>query len=184
MVEKKLSDTNYLIATPQRRKSTQLCHVNLLKPYYLRGQTGKDKGGEIVSVCVAAELDEGVVTPDDSILQGRLKNSESLTRLEELLNHLSEPRRGELSELIRGYPLICGDAPTRTHLIEHDIDVGDVSPIRQRFYRVSVEKRQALDNEIQYMLDNNIAEPSASSWASPCLLVGKPDGTYRFCTDY
>ena len=34
------------------------------------------------------------------------------------------------------------------------------------------------------MEKNNIAEPSSSPWSSPCLLVGKPDGTYRFCTDY
>ena len=33
-VLKKVSDENYLIATPNRRKSSQLCHVNLLKPYY------------------------------------------------------------------------------------------------------------------------------------------------------
>ncbi|KAJ8338705.1 hypothetical protein SKAU_G00354910 [Synaphobranchus kaupii] len=34
------------------------------------------------------------------------------------------------------------------------------------------------------MLANNIAVPSFSSWASPCLLVSKPDRTFRFCTDY
>lgn len=33
------------------------------------------------------------------------------------------------------------------------------------------------------MLENNIAEPCASSWSSPCLLVSKPDGTFRPCTD-
>ncbi len=34
------------------------------------------------------------------------------------------------------------------------------------------------------MLENGIAVPSCSSWASPCLLVRKADSTYRFCTDY
>ena len=34
------------------------------------------------------------------------------------------------------------------------------------------------------MLESKIAEPSFSSWASPCILVSKPDGTNRFCTDY
>lgn len=62
--------------------------------------------------------------------------------------------------------------------------MGDFKPIAQRFYRVSPEKRQVLETEVAYMLENGIAEPSSSSWASPCLLVGKPDSTYRPCTDF
>ena len=34
------------------------------------------------------------------------------------------------------------------------------------------------------MLANNIATSSSSPWSSPCLLVGKPDGSQRFSTDY
>ncbi|KAL1247763.1 hypothetical protein QQF64_023139 [Cirrhinus molitorella] len=41
-----------------------------------------------------------------------------------------------------------------------------------------------MEKEIRYMLDNTIATPSSSEWASPCLLVGKSDGTVRFCTDF
>ena len=77
-----------------------------------------------------------------------------------------------------------GDTPSQTHLIEHDIEVGDAWPIRQRFYRVNTEKRKYLDAEIRYMLDNGIAEPSSSSWASPCITVPKSDNTPRFCTDF
>ena len=74
--------------------------------------------------------------------------------------------------------------PTCTHLLEHDIDVGDAQPVRQRFYRISQEKHKVMEKEMKYMLDNRIAEPSASSWASPCLLVDKSDKSPRFCTDY
>jgi hypothetical protein len=34
------------------------------------------------------------------------------------------------------------------------------------------------------MLDNDIIVPSKSDWSSPCILVPKPDGTYRLCTDF
>ena len=34
------------------------------------------------------------------------------------------------------------------------------------------------------MLTNGIAEPCASSWSSPCILVPKPDNTFRFCSDF
>ncbi|KAG1926323.1 thy-1 membrane glycoprotein [Pimephales promelas] len=130
-VLRKVSDQNYIISTPERRKPTQLCHVNLLKPFYSR-----NAAPEVIPSPV------GLATSSQI------------------------------------------DTPSRTHLIEHDIDVGDVKPVRQRFYRVSFEKRQKLEAEVNYMLENNIAKPSFSDWASPCLLVGKPDGTQRFCTDY
>lgn len=69
-------------------------------------------------------------------------------------------------------------------MVKHDIDVGTVKEICQRFYCVSEKKRKVMDAEIQYMLENGIAEPSSSSWASPCLLVEKSDQSPRFCTDY
>lgn len=69
-------------------------------------------------------------------------------------------------------------------MIEHDVDVGDARPIAQRFYRVNPEKRKILDSAVDYMLENGFAVPSTSSWSSPCLLVSKPDSTFRPCTDF
>ena len=41
-----------------------------------------------------------------------------------------------------------------------------------------------MKKEVNFLLDNGLAEPSLSPWASPCLLTPKPDGSSRFCTDY
>lgn len=164
-VPRQVTDQNYILSTPNRRKTTQLCHVNPLKPYYVSES-------------------KPLSAPDDGLLRGRLKNSESLENLTSLLAHLSEEHRAQLSVLIQRYPGLFGDTPSRTHLVKHDIDVGDAHAIHQCFYRVSEEKRRVMDAEIQYMLENGIAEPSSSSWASPCLLVEKADKSPRFCTDY
>ena len=32
-VEKKTSDLNYIVTTPDRRRQKQLCHINMLKEY-------------------------------------------------------------------------------------------------------------------------------------------------------
>lgn len=45
--------------------------------------------------------DDGVVLPDESLLRGRLKNSETLRDLEALFGHLSTKRHAELSALIQ-----------------------------------------------------------------------------------
>ena len=45
-------------------------------------------------------------------------------------------------------------------------------------------KQQILREEVQFLLDNDFIEPSQSEWSSPCILVPKPDGTFRMCTDY
>ena len=45
-------------------------------------------------------------------------------------------------------------------------------------------KKELLAKEVQYMLKNDIIEESQSNWSSPCILVPKHDGGFRFCTDF
>ena len=49
---------------------------------------------------------------------------------------------------------------------------------------MSPGKRRILKEEVQFLLQHGLAEPSNSEWASPCVLVPKPDGSFRLCTDY
>lgn len=182
-VLEKVSDLNYLIETPGHRKSSKLYHVNLLKSYHSR-DSNVEKDSPVRSVLAAVpvtvpggadsvEGEEEMSVASDEILRGRLKNSQTLNNLGVLVDHLDPEKRNQLVALIKEYPSLFSDTPTQTHLIEHDIDIGDAKPIKQKFYRVSEEKKQQLDTEVKYMLENGIAEPSFSNWASPCLLVKK-----------
>ncbi len=51
-------------------------------------------------------------------------------------------------------------------------------PVKQHPYRKLLQK------EGDYLLAHNLAEPSFSSWSSPCILVSKPDNSCCFCNDY
>ena len=68
--------------------------------------------------------------------------------------------------------------------IYHNVDVGNASPVKQHPYRLNPTKQKYPKEEIQFLLENDFIEPSHSSWSSPCILVPKPDGSYRMCTDY
>ena len=99
-------------------------------------------------------------------------------------SHLPLVKRKELAEVINQYREVFPDVPSKTNLIEHDVDVRDSDPIKQHPYRVSPMKKELLDKEFQYMLKNDIIEESQSNWSSTCILVPKHDGRFRFCTDF
>lgn len=46
------------------------------------------------------------------------------------------------------------------------------------------DKLKHLTAEASFILQNNIVSPSSSSWASPCILLPKPEKTSRFCMDF
>ncbi len=107
------------------------------KPVLVAGTVGRQ-----LVVNSSVQEDDGVVPPNESLLRGHLKNSETMASLESLLGHLGKEQHAELPALINDCLCLFNDVQTCTHLIEHDFDVGDTQLIRQRFYQVSVEKRK------------------------------------------
>ena len=196
-VVKKISDTNYLVKTPDRRKETQVCHINMLKAYHekpkpelvtLNNRLGlespthsKDCVGQVAE---KEEDTESEVRLENDQQPIKLQNSQILNDLGTKLSHLPLVQRKELAEVITQYREVFPDVPSKTNLIEHDVDVGDSAPIKQHPYRVSPMKKELLDKEVQYILKNDIIEESQSNWSSPCILVPKHDGGFRFCTDF
>ncbi|KAG7506797.1 hypothetical protein JOB18_015708 [Solea senegalensis] len=187
VIERKLSDTNYVIHTPDHRKKTCVCHINMLKMY-----VDRDKSVLPPVVTPVATMSVTPYDPSDDGLNdrrsyfscARLRNSEILSNLEAHLVHLSDSTRSDISRLILNDPILFGDIPTQTDVLCHDIDVEDHPPIKQRAYRVHPTKRAIMQQEATYLVENCFAVPTNSPWSSPSLLVPKSDQTPRFCNDY
>ncbi|XP_068239972.1 uncharacterized protein [Palaemon carinicauda] len=90
-----------------------------------------------------------------------------------------------VERLLKSFRDLCEDVPTQTNLLEYTIILKEgTTPCKQAPYRVSPYKRAILRKENLFLLDNDLAKSCDSPWSSPCLLVRKPDGSFRLCTDY
>ncbi|UYV77538.1 PSEN1 [Cordylochernes scorpioides] len=69
-------------------------------------------------------------------------------------------------------------------ITKHKIETGNHQPIKHRPYGVSPTERQAIQMEVDKMLDAGIIRHSEGPWSSPVILVKKKDGNWRFCVDY
>ena len=178
-IHRKVNEVDYIIDTPGRRKQQRLCHINMLKLYKRRNNnnTVSKSCATVTTVHVEGERDREKNGP-------KLSNSEILKNLDTKLSHLTTTEKVEMEQLLKEFQQVFGDVPKRTTCIYHDVDVGEASPIKQHPYRINPIKLDQMRKEIEYMLENEIIEPSSSSWSSPCVLVPKPDGTVRFCTDF
>lgn len=95
---------------------------------------------------------------------------------------LSSDQRSQLDVVISMFPNFEKQGLGRTNLIKHRINIGNASPIKQRFYPVSPAVEKIIYKEIDRMLDLGVIEESSSPWSSPMRLVLKP-GKVRLCLD-
>lgn len=95
---------------------------------------------------------------------------------------LISDQKSQLESVIKLFPSFEKQGLGRTPLIKHSIEVGNATPIKQRFYPVSPAVEQVMFKEIDRMLSLGVIEPSSSPWSSPMRLVIKP-GKVRLCLD-
>jgi len=180
-IERKLNDTNYIIKTPDRRKMTQSIHINRLKLYMPNSPDTTDDLPQRLPCNVINMVED----PLDINPWINACNSDILGNLSLFLNHLCSDDMQGISNLFQNYLPVFSDTPGKCNVIKHDIElVPGTLPIRQAPYRLNPEKKQQMREEVNYLLQNGLAVPSSSPWASPCLLVPKEGGQLRMCTDY
>lgn len=89
----------------------------------------------------------------------------------------------DLEVVLEMFRNISGPNLGRTHMVTHDIDTGNAKPIKQRYYQMSPPMLDAVNKEVDKMLELNVIRKSSSPWNSPIVMVKKKDGSLRFCFD-
>ena len=101
------------------------------------------------------------------------------------LSHLAPPQRKRVRELLKEFAPMWAGELGEIRTTQHYIDLLPGSrPVAQQPYRAGPKARELEQREVEKMLQAGVIEPSQSAWASPVVMVPKPDGTLRFCVDY
>jgi hypothetical protein len=170
----KLGPVDYVIATPNKRRSQRVCHVNMLKAYVER-----DWKTVLLNVCLPVPDD----TDHEFITDFDLATTDKNDAFN--LSHIEDPNRAELQQLLSSYSDIFNDVPGKTTLCSHKIEIKPgARPIKLAPYRANPEKADQIRKELDQMIKMGVIEESNSPWSSPVVLIPKPDGSIRFCIDY
>ncbi|CAM4698966.1 unnamed protein product [Lepidochelys kempii] len=171
-VQQRLGVVNYLTAFPTSNRKPKVYHINSLKPFYSRD----------LKVCqFTAQGGDDAEWPEGVYYEGKSAGNVEEVNLSMTLGRM---QRQQIKELCPSYTPMFSATPGLTEWAYHSIDTGNVHPIRAQPYRVSPQAKTAIEREIQDMLPMGVIRPSGSVWASPVILVPKPDGEILFCMDY
>lgn len=107
----------------------------------------------------------------------------SIGEIDDKRHSLSITQRQELEEVLNMFPSSDKLGLGRTHVLEHEIDVGNNKPVKQCYYALSPIKQRQLWNEIDRMLEMDIIEECQSPWSSPVVIVLKANNKIRMCLD-
>ncbi|XP_048502834.1 uncharacterized protein LOC125498635 [Beta vulgaris subsp. vulgaris] len=87
-----------------------------------------------------------------------------------------------MNTAVQLYPV---NLPPHRVVFDHTIPLeAGCKPVNIRPYRYPLKQRDIIEQLVQDMLDRGIIQNSSSPFASPVVLVGKKDGTWRLCVDY
>ena len=124
-------------------------------------------------ICQAVEGEEQTFT------EGIHENHELVLK-QPLPDDITETQREQFIALLSYYSeVLAVDSKDlgRTSVLQHHINTGVSSPIRQPARRIPLPRRDMVRQLLQDMRAKGIISPSKSPWASPIVLVRKKDGT-------
>ncbi|GBN95052.1 Retrovirus-related Pol polyprotein from transposon 17.6 [Araneus ventricosus] len=180
-IEKKLSETNYVVSFEGKQEINKVYHINMLKPYFKRPELVNIVNHLETETTASSELEEDFpyMLADPNVF-----DFQEVIETNNLRERLSDDQIGQLENLLVKYYRIFSNIPGKTNLVEHDIELICDKPIKHKPYRMTNRQNDLLKAEIGKMLKYNIIEPGASEFTSPMILVETPGREPRPCIDY
>ena len=124
-------------------------------------------------LCMLQIVGSQGVEPSICSLHGVTAETEGCPELQALLQYYED-----IFEEPRELPPSRGPFNHRIPLVQ------GANPFCIRPYRLPLKQKDIIENLVHEMLDKGVIQHSSSPFASPVVLVGKKDGTWRLCVDY
>ena len=131
-------------------------------------------------------------SPDCSV-EGVVRMCQTENRLDQLQqqikisDHCSEAEKHQLLNcLLERHEVfaLSDEELGETDVVEHTIDTSAARPVKEPPRRLPYALRKQLEEELDKLLKINCIKATNSPYASPIVLVRKPDGNLRLCVDY
>ena len=143
---------------------------------------------------VGTELEKDELDEYEDELQGGREPDTELPNVEKLrekvggLTHLTEKQREQVLKLLIEHQDIFAinpNAPPSANVEPHVIqEVAGSRPVYAHGYRMNPKKSAELERQVKEKVEAGLVVPVRSAYASPVVLVKKPDGSFRFTCDY
>ena len=182
-VVEKLNACDYRVKV---RGKVKTYHGNMLKKYFRREAEEEETGEcEAVSMsCISvieseeeeehSDIDYTAFLNQHSVSL-RFPTVESKENIQgiQIIKDLNESQTNEVSALLQNFAEVFTDIPGKTDIVEHEIVLTSLQPVRSRPYPVPYALRKDIKAEIDTMLSLDIIEPCTSAYASPVVIVKK-----------
>jgi len=104
-------------------------------------------------------------------------------RAEQFGNSLTDQERKDVQSTLQTHATVFFGLG-RTRSVQHQIVLTDKKVVKLPCYRYNEIKKNMIINQIRDMEATGIIRPSTSAYASPIVMVPKPNNEWRFCVNY
>ena len=126
------------------------------------------------------------VVPDAHISDASpISNPDVVTDIPQCVHHQTPSQGQDIKDNLYIHSSLFRDDPGLYNIASHDVPPVPATSLKSyNSYRIHSQQPKQMQTEAQHLLDQRLAIPSQSPWASPCLLVSKEDGQVPPCPDY
>ena len=101
------------------------------------------------------------------------------------LKHLDPSKQKQTKRIVDRYSSVISDTPGCTESLKLKIVLKpNAKIIKQAPYRMSSTTQDKFKKELDQLIKDDLIEESSSEWASPCIVIPKPDGSVRAVDDF